>query len=78
MLRSPAEAGYLFYGLILLTLLVKLRPWRRLAAVLAGTVALGFAAHAIVAGRVGDRRGGRAAVGRLDRRRAARLGDRPC
>jgi branched-chain amino acid transport system permease protein len=47
LLRSAAEAGYLFYGLILLTLLVKLRPWRKLAAVLAATIALGFAAHAI-------------------------------
>ena len=47
LLRSPAEASYMFYGLILLTLLVKLRPWRRLAVVLAATVALGFAAHAI-------------------------------
>jgi ABC-type branched-subunit amino acid transport system permease subunit len=47
LLRSSAEAGYLFYGLILLTLLVKLRPWRRLAAVLAATIAFGFAAHAI-------------------------------
>ncbi len=46
-LRSPTDAGYLFYGLILLTLLVRLRPWRRLMAVLAATVALGFAAHAI-------------------------------
>jgi ABC-type branched-subunit amino acid transport system permease subunit len=48
-LRSPTDAGYLFYGLILLTLLVRLRPWRRLAGVLAATVALGFAAHAIAA-----------------------------
>jgi branched-chain amino acid transport system permease protein len=47
LLRSPADSGYLFYGLILLTLVVKLRPWRRLAAVLAATVALGFAVHAI-------------------------------
>jgi ABC-type branched-subunit amino acid transport system permease subunit len=47
LLRSPAEAGYLFYGLVLLTLLARLRPWRRLGAVLAATVALGFAAHAI-------------------------------
>src|ERR1700724_1407209 len=47
LLRSSAEAGYLFYGLILLTLLVRLRPWRRLAAVLAATVAFGFAAYAI-------------------------------
>src|SRR5262249_22192136 len=48
LLRSPTDSGYLFYGLILLTLLVKLRPWRRLGVVLAATVALGFAAHAIV------------------------------
>jgi branched-chain amino acid transport system permease protein len=47
LLRSPAEASVLFYGLILLTLLAKLRPWRRLAIVLAATVALGFAAYAI-------------------------------
>jgi len=49
LLRSPAEASVLFYGLILLTLLAKLRPWRRLGAVLAATAALGFAAHALAA-----------------------------
>jgi ABC-type branched-subunit amino acid transport system permease subunit len=54
LLRSPTDAGYLFYGLILVALLVRLRPWRRLGAVLAGTVALGFAAHAI-AGAVSAR-----------------------
>jgi len=48
LLRSPAESGYLFYGLVLLTLVAKLRPWRRLAIVLAATAALGFAAHAVV------------------------------
>ena len=47
LLRNGAESGYLFYGLILVTLLVRLRPWRRLAGVLAATIALGFAAHAI-------------------------------
>ena len=31
----------------MLTLLAKVRPWRRLAVVLAATVAFGFAAHAI-------------------------------
>ncbi len=46
-LRSPADSGYLFYGLILLTLIARLRPWRRLAGVLAATVAFGFAAHAV-------------------------------
>jgi ABC-type branched-subunit amino acid transport system permease subunit len=47
LLRNATYSGWLFYGLILLTVLVKLRPWRRLAGVLAATVALGFAAHAI-------------------------------
>jgi ABC-type branched-subunit amino acid transport system permease subunit len=46
-LRNGTYAGYLFYGLILLALVVRLRPWRRLAAVLAATVALGYAVHAI-------------------------------
>jgi branched-chain amino acid transport system permease protein len=49
LLRNPTYSGYLFYGLILMTLVVRLRPWRRLAAVLAATVAFGFAAHAIAA-----------------------------
>jgi branched-chain amino acid transport system permease protein len=49
LLRSPADTSYIFYGLILLTLLVRLRPWRRLLVVLAGTAALGLAAHAIAA-----------------------------
>jgi ABC-type branched-subunit amino acid transport system permease subunit len=48
MLSSPTDAGYLFYGLILIVLVARIRPWRRLAAVLAGVVALGFVAHAIV------------------------------
>jgi ABC-type branched-subunit amino acid transport system permease subunit len=46
-LRSPTYSGYIFYAVILLTLIAKLRPWRKLAAVLAAIVALGFAAHAI-------------------------------
>jgi branched-chain amino acid transport system permease protein len=47
-LRSPTQSGYIFYGLILLTLIVKLRPWLKLGAVLGATVAFGFIAHAIV------------------------------
>jgi branched-chain amino acid transport system permease protein len=47
MLSSPNDAGYLFYGLILIALVTRIRPWRKLAAVLAGVVAFGFAAHAI-------------------------------
>ena len=48
MLSSPTDAAYLFYGLILIALIVKVRPWRYLVAVLAGIVAFGLAAHAIV------------------------------
>jgi ABC-type branched-subunit amino acid transport system permease subunit len=47
LLRSPTDSGYLFYGAILLTLLLRLRPWRRLGLVLLATVAFGYAAHAI-------------------------------
>jgi branched-chain amino acid transport system permease protein len=47
LLRSPAESGYIFYGLVLLTLIVKLRPWRRLGLVLLALVAFGLAVHAI-------------------------------
>jgi ABC-type branched-subunit amino acid transport system permease subunit len=46
-LRSPSDSGYLFYGLILIALVAKLRPWRRLGITLAGLIALGFAVHAV-------------------------------
>jgi ABC-type branched-subunit amino acid transport system permease subunit len=48
MVSSPTDAGYLFYGLILVALVVKVRPWRMLGAVLASTVVLGLVLHAIV------------------------------
>jgi ABC-type branched-subunit amino acid transport system permease subunit len=54
LLRSGAYSGYLFYAVVLLTLLVKLRPWRRLAVVVAATAALGFAARAL-AGAISHR-----------------------
>jgi branched-chain amino acid transport system permease protein len=47
-LRTPNHATWLFFFMLLATLLVKLRPWRLLAGVLAGMLALGFAVHAIV------------------------------
>jgi ABC-type branched-subunit amino acid transport system permease subunit len=47
-LRSPTEAGYIFYGVIVLTLIAKLRPWARLGAVVGATVVFGLAVHAIV------------------------------
>ena len=40
----------LFYGLIVLGLVAVLRPWRRLALVLGGTAALGFAVWGVVHG----------------------------
>jgi ABC-type branched-subunit amino acid transport system permease subunit len=49
LLRSSSNARPLFYGAILLAILVKIRPWRRLAAELAGLLAFGFAVHAIAA-----------------------------
>jgi hypothetical protein len=48
MVSSPTDAAYLFYGLILLGLVMKVRPWRVLGLVLASTAVLGVALHAIV------------------------------
>jgi ABC-type branched-subunit amino acid transport system permease subunit len=47
-LRNPTQAGYIFYGIIIATLIARMRPWWRLGAVFAALVAFGFAAHAIV------------------------------
>jgi branched-chain amino acid transport system permease protein len=49
LLRSSANARPLFYGAILLAILVKLRPWRSLLAEVGGLVAFGFLVHAIAA-----------------------------
>jgi len=46
-LRTPSHATWIFYVLILATLVAKLRPWRVLAGVLAATIGLGYAVHAI-------------------------------
>lgn len=43
-----SDGRWLFYGIIVLTILVKLRPWRWAIAVLGGAIGLGFAVHAIV------------------------------
>ena len=47
-LRDANHARWLFYSVILITLLAKLRPWRKLAAVLASLVAFGYAIHVLV------------------------------
>ena len=48
-LRDPNQARWLFYSVILITLVAKMRPWKKLAAVLVSLVAFGYAVHAIVA-----------------------------
>ena len=48
MLSSPTDAAYLFYGLIIIALIVRVRPWRRLGAVVAGVIVFGYVTHAIV------------------------------
>ena len=48
-LRTPAHARWILYAAILIALFAKLRPWRRLAAILVATVAFGIAVHAVVA-----------------------------
>jgi ABC-type branched-subunit amino acid transport system permease subunit len=47
-LRTPNHATWVFFILIIATLLAKLRPWKVLAAVFLGTIAFGFAAYAVI------------------------------
>lgn len=62
-LRDPGHATWVFYTLIAATLVARIRPYRWLGAVLAGTVAFGFAAHAIVSATWPRGVHGQAAVG---------------
>jgi len=48
LLRSSSNARFLFYGVILLALLIAMRPWYRPVIVLLGTVVFGFVLHVIV------------------------------
>jgi branched-chain amino acid transport system permease protein len=48
-LRSPDDASWLFYGVVVLTLVFLLRPWWRGPAVLVATIAFGFLAHEVAA-----------------------------
>ena len=48
LLRSSSNARFLFYGVILLAVLVAMRPWYRLVVVLLGTVVFGAIVHAVV------------------------------
>ena len=45
---DPNHATWIVFAVLIATLLVKIRPWAKLGAILAGTVAFGFAVHAIV------------------------------
>jgi branched-chain amino acid transport system permease protein len=47
-LRTPNHATWVFFILLIATLLAKLRPWKVLAAVFFGTIAFGFAAYAVI------------------------------
>jgi ABC-type branched-subunit amino acid transport system permease subunit len=63
LLRSSANARFLFYGVLVLAILLAMRPWYRGLVVLAGTVVFGFIVHAIVGavwsrGTAGHIRGG--------------------
>jgi branched-chain amino acid transport system permease protein len=47
LMRTTHDAEYIFYGLVLSTLIARLRPWRKLAAVLGALIVFGFVVHAI-------------------------------
>jgi len=47
LLRDPNQAEWVFYVGIAVVVFYRLRPWSRLAGVVAGTIGLGFAVHAI-------------------------------
>jgi ABC-type branched-subunit amino acid transport system permease subunit len=47
LLRDPNEAEWVFYTAVVLLIVTRIRPWRRLAVVAGGALALGFALHAI-------------------------------
>jgi branched-chain amino acid transport system permease protein len=47
-LRTPDPARWVFYGAIVATLVLLIRPWKRLAAVVVGTLLFGIAVHVLV------------------------------
>jgi branched-chain amino acid transport system permease protein len=47
LLRDPNQAEWVFYTALVLLVLTKVRPWQKLVTVVGGTLALGFALHAI-------------------------------
>jgi ABC-type branched-subunit amino acid transport system permease subunit len=47
LLRDPGQASAAFYGVIAVTLIAKIRPWKRLGAIVGSAVVLGFVVNAI-------------------------------
>jgi ABC-type branched-subunit amino acid transport system permease subunit len=47
LLRDPNQAEWVFYTVIVLLVVTKVRPWQKLVTVVGGTLALGFALHAM-------------------------------
>jgi ABC-type branched-subunit amino acid transport system permease subunit len=47
LLRSSTNARFLFYGVLVVALFVAMRPWYKPVVVLLGTIAFGYAVHAI-------------------------------
>src|SRR5204863_438826 len=47
LLRSSTNARFLFYGVLVIALLVAMKPWYRAVLVLLGTIAFGAVVHAI-------------------------------
>jgi ABC-type branched-subunit amino acid transport system permease subunit len=47
-LRTPENARYLFYGVLVATMLIVVRPWKRLAGIAAAVIVFGFAVHELV------------------------------
>ncbi len=47
LLRSSTNARFLFYGVLVIALFVAMRPWYKPVVVLLGTIAFGYAVHAI-------------------------------
>jgi branched-chain amino acid transport system permease protein len=62
-LRTPGHATWIFYIVLLATLLAKIRPWRWLAIVVGGTIGFGYAAHAIISAIWPSSVGGQTSVG---------------
>ena len=62
-LRTPGHATWIFYLVLAATLVAKVRPWRSLVIVAAGTIGFGYAVHAIASSAWPRGVAGTAAIG---------------